>query len=220
MTRGVKIITSLWAFIFIIALTLLCVPHINLALDVAANIATVIGVAIALGALIIALFEYYSKKVRNAEENKPHVVVTVEPSKVAFTMFDIVIQNYGKTVAENISIKFTPDQLLPPYRDKISDLKILKNFKILPPGERFRFYFGQSKVNDNQPIDRSIGQEYVIDVSYRDLAGKTYSHKYYADPRDYYPLSGLAGIKTLGDVVKELAAISKNIKSDVASSDL
>lgn len=172
----------------------------------AADIATVVSAIVALIAVVVAIVEYFRRKAQDAESNRPFIVVNIESSEVAMNLFNVVINNIGKTAAKNIHISFSPNQKLNvgSRSNRINSLKVLKNLHFLPPNKQIMFFFGSYM--DLRP-ETTIRRKYTITVRYDSVGGISYEDTIYSDPREMDGLTRV-DIKTLHDGVKVLDKLS------------
>lgn len=174
-----------------------------------ASLATIIAAMAAVGALIVASIEYFSKKKKDREDSRPYVVVALQPSQASFNLFDVVIENIGKSAAKDISIKFSPNHTFSGTKKKINDIKIMKNLHFMPPGNRLNFYFGSAAIGEK--AENSIRKKYNVIVKYTDVNGISYSEDFVCDPTDYDGMSILE-IKTVHHLAKYVEALSKHVE--------
>ena len=178
-------------------------------LDHFASLTTILTAMAAVGALIVASIEYFGKKKKDREDGRPYVVVALQPSQVSFNLFDVVIENIGKSAAKDVSIKFSPNHLFSGTKKKINDIKIMKNLHFMPPGNRLNFYFGSVAIGEK--AESSIRKKYNVTVKYTDVNGISYSEDFVCDPTDYDGMSILE-IKTVHHLAKYVESLSKHME--------
>lgn len=213
MTRGTKFVAVFWIVILVLIGIAVSKPHLSISLDDIAKIATVAGVLTAIAALIFTAFEYYRRKNKDIKDDRPYVMVSLESTAQATSLFDVVIRNIGNSAAKNINIVFHPNQLLLGGKARINELKILQNMKFLPQKEELRFFFGSYSATETE---KSIKREYKIRVSYTDVEGRRYDEEFVSDPTDYEGLSTVA-TKSIHNVAKSLEELVKSNKEGVKS---
>lgn len=176
------------------------------------NLISVVLIGAQLVVLTIAAL-YAFAQVREArrlreEQFRPFVVVDVEVDNSR--ILEIVVRNVGLTMARDVQFKIDP-----PFITSMSDYN-LNEFKIfssgiatLPPGKEYRTLFDSLVQRSQMKLER----EYTVTVSYTDPTGKrTFEEPSTIDLGIYHDF--LYRDETdLKDVVKELKAVSKTMKS-------
>jgi hypothetical protein len=115
----------------------------------------------------IALLQVREARRLREEQAQPYVVVYMEPSAAAPQIIDIVVRNFGATVAHNVQIEVTP-----PLRRTVpsgeEEVWLFDRLPVLVPGQEWRtlWDFAPSRASSDLP-DR-----YEAVVSYEDSRGK------------------------------------------------
>lgn len=174
-----------------------------------ASLATIIAAIAAVGALIVASIEYFNRRRKEREDSRPYVVVALQPSQASFNLFDVVIENIGKSAAKDVSIKFSPNHMFSGTKKRINDIKIMNNLRFMPPGNRLNFYFGSMTTGEKSKD--SIRKKYTVAVQYTDVNSISYSESFVCDPTDYDGMSILE-IKTIHHLAKYVETLSKQQK--------
>lgn len=186
-----------------------------------ANIATIISVVVAFVTLGFAVYEYLRRKKEKIEDNRPYIIVLLEPSEASMQLFNIIIKNIGMTSAKNIRIHFSPDHNIQmgTFDQSVNELNILKNISFLPPDKEISVFFGSYVESDPK---YTIKKQYSVDVSYSDIVGREYNENTTLDPREYENASRIDtnsihdGVKTLNKIQKTLSEQSDALK-DISS---
>lgn len=166
--------------------------------------ATWASVLVLLGSLAFAWRQVGEARRLRVEQARPWVVVRFDPGFV----FEIVVENIGKTVAKKIKIEFDPpleSTWSRPWGWEESTL-LTDGIPMLPPGDTLRFHFDTftERVNTDLPM------KYSVIVTYDDPAGR-------ALPADEYVLdlslyTGMAvPPKSLPDLVQEVEKLRKEV---------
>lgn len=216
MTRGTKLLTGLSLTVILLSLIIVLIsifPTSN-QLEIISKITTIIGVLVALGALLVAAAEYYRKKDIDSKESRPYVVASLLPKETSQNIFELKIENTGKTLAKNVSVKFTPDYAPFDGVESMNKLGILKNIEIMTPQENRFFFFGNYLNADN---DHSIRKEFKISVKYTDVTGNNvYNETYKNNPTDYHGMIQTTR-RGIDDIYKILNDLVKTQKDGVQS---
>lgn len=148
------------------------------------------------------------------EAVRPYVLVTVETSKAAFNLFDLVIRNIGKRPAVDVRISLDP----PPIRaNEMREQEIqMKNMKLLnepmsllAPDQEIRAFY-------DSHIDRKDREDlptvHRAKVDYRDMSGNPYTTDF---TLDILALKGMSQttVGTVHEVYKSLEKIAKTLSS-------
>lgn len=179
-----------------------------------ASIATIVGTVFGVGALVLAIAEYFTRKHQKEEDERPYVAVSIEPSEASKQLFNVVIKNIGKSSAKNVKIRFSPNQKMRTGSGGkgINSLNIMKNISFLSPGKKVEFFFGSYLEDEGTSIKR----KYTINLNYYAVNGKFYSDTIMADPREYEGAMYI-DTKSTHDGVKTLTKIQDSLSKQANS---
>lgn len=149
-----------------------------------------------------------------AEAIRPYVLVTVETSKAAFNLFDLVIRNLGKRPAVEVEITLDP----PPIRARemqepeiqMKNMKMLNEpMSLLAPEQEIRAFYDNHLDRKNRT---DLPTVHTAKVKYKDMSGSTYVSEF---TLDVIALKGMSQttVGTTHEIYKALAKISKTINS-------
>lgn len=149
-----------------------------------------------------------------AEAVRPYVLVTVETSKAALNLFDLVIRNIGKRPATDVEISLNP---LPVRAREMDDPEVqMKNMKLLnepmsllAPGQEIRAFYD----NHIERRDRDdLPAVHHAKVSYKDMSGTQYTTDF---TLDILALKGMSqtNVGTVHEVYKTLDKIAKTLSN-------
>ena len=149
---------------------------------------------------------------------RPNVVVNVQPSMVSISFWDVVIQNLGKGIAQNVTFEFknidgtvaTPENnhlitifgKLSLFENGCSSLGLGQSIK------SFLFGFGDLKrdVGDADLFEQKIS----LIIKFEDAVGNSYINSLDIDFKDYKGVSTLGGsTDPTYSIFKELENIRK-----------
>jgi hypothetical protein len=144
--------------------------------------ATAVAAAVALVAAIFAGWQVWELRRTRAEQARPFVVVDLQPSAVGSHVLNLVIENVGTTVAQDITFEFTPPLASTRPGYAIGDSALLtEGIPMLPPRRRLGFLFDRTpdRKKSRLPLRydvvvnladargrRQKPQRYVIDISH------------------------------------------------------
>lgn len=159
----------------------------------------------AIWAAIYAFHQWKDARKAQEEENRPYVIVIVDPSPASPQLFDLVVRNIGKRPAKNVAIKLDP----PPIRAREVKGLEMRNIKLLnepvamiAPGQELRAFYDNAvdrKGNDDLPT------AHTVSLSYMDSSGETYEENSSLD------LDALKG--TLFTAVHTVHSIGKSMQN-------
>jgi hypothetical protein len=172
-------------------------------------IGTWLTTVIYVGLLVYAVKQVGEAKSARRAQSRPFVVVDIEPDWLAH----LVIENIGKTIARNVSIKFDPkltSTLAKPR--EIEDSPALKSgIPTLPPGRKIRLTFDSlnARLND----DCELPTAYRASIRYQGPASDEhwYEDEYVIDIAVYR--GSTLPPKGLPDLVKTLEKIQTELRS-------
>lgn len=130
---------------------------------------------VAVGAAVVAYWAVKESRQLREDQARPFVAVTLEPSGATRHFLDLVVRNYGKTVAHNVH--FTFDKPLQSTNDRfgypLANVKFLREgIATLAPGVEHRVMF------DSVPARHQANNEgaelpdsYTVTVHYNDRNG-------------------------------------------------
>jgi hypothetical protein len=106
-------------------------------------------------------------------QTRPYVVAYAEPSKVARSLIDLVVENIGQTPAQNVSITFTPrlesSMASNPGDDRVNDwVALAEGIPYLAPRQRMTHLLDSAITRFNSDLPR----RYEVKVSYTDVPTK------------------------------------------------
>lgn len=95
------------------------------------------------GAAVVATLEYLSGRQSRRDQERPYMILTVEPSEAGQTFMEISVRNIGSTPAHDLRIEVDP-----PFQQAVTDEPPLDQARIFtetiefwPPGHELRFFF-------------------------------------------------------------------------------
>ncbi|GAB3190975.1 hypothetical protein [Nesterenkonia suensis] len=159
--------------------------------------------------------EHHEAQVQaQAEAIRPYVLVTVETSRAAFNLFDLVIRNIGKRPAVDVEISLDPAPVRAREMDdpeiQMQNMKMLNEpMSLLAPDQEIRAFY------DNH-IERrgrdDLPDEHLATVTYKDMSGTTYTTEF---TLDILALKGMShtSVGTIHEVSKSLEKITKILSS-------
>jgi len=163
----------------------------------AVNVATLI-------ALIIYVWKTWSMasemKLSREEQAKPSVVCYFEHNKKVKTTYDFIIKNFGKSMASDVRLVFSPE-----LRGRFTQSPLKgKTFKAMAPGYEWRTLWDSFLSNDPSAPD-----EFIAKVSYR-----WGPHKKLEEYDVSFDIKSLVGTRRLRETSIEdsVEAIAKSIK--------
>jgi hypothetical protein len=170
------------------------------------------AVASSVTALAVVIASFFGlRQVREVrrlreEQAQPYVVVYMEPSAASPQIVDLVVRNFGATVAYNVQVKMTP----PPRRTVPrgeEDLRLFDSLPNLVPGQEWRtlWDFAPSRAGSDLP-DR-----YECVVSYEDLKGRSLPHFRYVLDWSVHRGREFVTTYTLHDAAKALREINSKL---------
>lgn len=182
---------------------------------------TLLTGALLLAALLTALsavrqwktaqYQLRDSRVAQQENNRPYVIVTIEPSAASPQLFDLVVRNIGKRPAENVTIKLDPSPVrareiegLELHKIKMLNAPIL----MLAPGQELSCFY------DNA-IDRrtrnDLPTSHEVSLTYVDTSGHRYRENCLLDI-DALKGTSFASLYKVHDIAKSLKSIDTTLK--------
>lgn len=117
-------------------------------------VGTVVTAGIAAAAAIVAYFQLRQARQLREDQARPFVVVDIVPSEVDLHVLDLVIENVGNTVAQDVRLSFDPPlaSSLADY-DLAGSVLIREGIPTMPPRRRIEFLFDIShqRLNTDLP---------------------------------------------------------------------
>lgn len=152
-------------------------------------------------------------KAQREAETRPHIVAYFE-IQIHSSVVDIVVKNIGRSIAENVKLKFTP-QLKSSFKSDLgSNLWANEGLGSMPPGKEIRTFFDFShSLFGNDDIPKS----YMVKVDYSGgIEATGYSDTQAMDLNPYKHISSITR-HTMHDLVKEVKE-SVKYEGDIAKS--
>lgn len=120
-----------------------------------------------------------TRRIRQAD-TEPALSVYTVPHDIHIMILDFVITNYGRGAARNVS--FTVEADWDELRARgVRSLDVLKRLTYLPPGEKFRFFFGEAGKLLADPKMKPI----PITASYETESGEKRTTGFTLDAQQY-----------------------------------
>lgn len=170
-------------------------------------------VAYAIIAFLGAVFVYF--QVREArrtreEQARPFVVVDVQPSRVWWNIFNLVVENVGTTVAHDVKIKFVPDVGTSQQGYDLAGSALLtEGIPTLPPRRRIEVLFDLA----HERKKTELPSRYEVEVTFLDARRRVQQPLKYVVDLGY--LYGLQRVDEYGvhHAAKALREIEKMVRS-------
>lgn len=172
-------------------------------------IGTVATAVIALLAAGFAAWQVAVMRRTREDETRPYVVVDVQPSQADHILVNLVVENIGRTVAQDVKLTFTPTlestlKQLPPIAEAVL---VKEGIPMMPPGRRIEALL------DRQPDrgESNLPQRYDVTVNLKDAHGRRQHPQRYV--LDIKQLKGLRHVNVYGvhHVVKALRDIGTGL---------
>lgn len=165
--------------------------------------------AVLLGSLVFAYRQVKEASRLREQQTRPFVVVDFD-LEWARTLIHFVIENVGKTVATNVSIRFdqTPQAAAAPNVPDLAESNLLKGgIPTLPPGKVFRTFFDSFP----QRLEEGLPMTYRVTLTYWDYRGKSKWEEDYVLDLSFYLDLGAIERNGLHEIGKSLKAIEKEL---------
>ncbi|MGH7788572.1 MAG: hypothetical protein ACRERC_17005 [Candidatus Binatia bacterium] len=131
--------------------------------------------------LAIATIVYVveTRRIRQAD-TEPALSIYTVPHDAYIMILELVVTNYGRGAARNaaFTIEADRDEIL---AREVRSLDVLTTLTYLPPGEKFRFFFGEAGKLLPEPEMKPI----VITASYETEGGEKRAAKFVIDAQQY-----------------------------------
>ncbi|MCJ7457546.1 MAG: hypothetical protein MUP17_00965 [candidate division Zixibacteria bacterium] len=151
----------------------------------------VVGASTVAYVILTARLVSETRKMREAQ-TQPEISITIEPRGESINWIDLIIENTGLGIAENITFKVDPD--FEYFKGHLLSQKgFIKNgLKCLAPKQKRSFFL--TPIGTGEEYQQKIKTAFRIKVSYQNSTGtKTYIHEYLID---FSELEGLMEVKT------------------------
>ncbi len=172
-------------------------------------VGTVVTAGIAAAAAIVAYFQLRQARQLREDQARPFVVVDIVPSEVDLHVLDLVIENVGNTVAQDVRLSFDPPlaSSLADY-DLAGSVLIREGIPTMPPRRRIEFLFDIS----HQRLNTDLPKRYDVGVNYTDARGNPVETSRYT--LDIGFLFGLEHVTQYGmhHAAKSLREVEKHLK--------
>ncbi|HUY15424.1 MAG TPA: hypothetical protein VMX16_17610 [Terriglobia bacterium] len=162
------------------------------------------GIEVAtLVAVIIYVWKTWSMvsemKLSREEQSKPSVVCYFEHNKKVMRAYDLVIKNFGKSMASDVKLVFSPQLRGDSSQSQLSE----KTFKAMAPGYEWRTFWDSFLSRDPSAPD-----EFIAKVTYR-----WGPHKKLEEYDVSFDIKSLMGVRWVGGTTIEesVEAIAKSI---------
>ena len=146
------------------------------------------------------------------EANRPYVIVTVEPTAISRTLFDLCVRNIGHRPALDVNVRLDP----PPARAKetpgfeIAKMRMLNEpIAMIAPGQELRTYYDSHR--ERAGVE-GLPTAHEVALVYRDSSGHRYEETSVLD-LDAMRGGEFIDEKTTHHVAKRLGEITKLLKS-------
>lgn len=102
------------------------------------------------------------------EQSQPYVVAYMEPSAASEHLIDLVVRNFGSTVAVDVRLEIDPHPQRTVQGTKVEDVKLFDRLPVLVPGQEWRtsWDFGPDRAKAALP------NEHRAVVTYSDSRGR------------------------------------------------
>jgi len=138
-------------------------------------------------------------------ESRPYVLLFAEMNSVDPFFFDLVLRNFGKTGARDVSVTIDPP-LQASWDGPLKCAFLSRPVGFLAPGAELRTHFDSSAGY----FGKNLPGHYTVEVGYKDERGRaSYAENLVLNVDQFRGLSWL-GRKDLGDIHKALEALRKN----------
>ncbi|MEQ4518503.1 hypothetical protein ABLI39_03955 [Pseudarthrobacter sp. B907] len=144
-----------------------------------------LGVLVAAGSAIIALRAILQAAKDSDHRTRPVVAAEFQLSRESDSSMDLVIRNYGLSMARDLSVTFDRPvtSTSGDGEDKGGGIAIRnryegRTFSVLSPGQEFRntWWLGTSRAGHDRLVNHhDTPDEVIVTVAYSDLKGKRYS---------------------------------------------
>lgn len=148
------------------------------------------------------------------ESMRPNVVVSIQPSMVSITFWDVIIQNLGKGIAKNVKFSFKNSDDTIATVDNNHLVKVFSKLSLFENGcsslglgqtiKSFLLGFGD--------LERDVGKDNLflqrirLEISFEDAEGTPYKNSLDID------FSDLKGISTLGGATDPVYSLFKEVE--------
>lgn len=155
-------------------------------------------------------------KASRLAENRPYVLLFVERSSVSPLFMDLVLRNFGKTGARDITLTFGPR--LQASWPGLSDCAFLSSpVGFLAPGTELRTFFDSSR----DYFKKELPGHYAVEVTYQDERKQVSHAESIVLNIDQFKGMTWLDSKDLGDICKALESLGKSVdKTNGKLSDL
>lgn len=144
-----------------------------------------------------------------AEENRPYVLLTVQPCTVNKRLFDLSIQNFGKRPAFDVRVEMTPTPERAYEIDglEFANMKMLNEpISMLAPWQELRAFWDDHRDREGSKLPST----HNVILRYRDSSGMTYEEPSTIDI-DALRGSAYANEKTVHHIAKHLESINETL---------
>ena len=163
---------------------------------------------VALGAAYLALKQIRAAEEIRRKESWPYVAIYMETVESMPQLVELVIKNFGQTVATAIEIK--PDRPLlqtsGPSGQGSREVEIPSSIPTLAPGQAWRTLWDFAPTRTNA----ALPTQYHFNISYQSPDGEKHSHTYELDWATHLGRRWVA-VRTVHDAAKSLAKVEKTI---------
>lgn len=116
---------------------------------------------VALAASLVALGQLGESRRLRAEQAQPYVVVYLAASAASSVFYDLVVKNFGLTVARDVQIRISPHPLGAALGDESEGLHV-PDFPVLVPGQEWRTFWDSTLARH----DSGLPDLYRVAVSF------------------------------------------------------
>jgi hypothetical protein len=128
------------------------------------------GVILALVAGLVAYKQLGEARRLREDQAQPYVAVFAEESPADFSVIDLVIKNFGRTVARNICISVDPPLMRAAGTEDMKVVEIPAIIPTLVPGQEWRTLWDTTMARPSSDLPTS----YHVSVSFRDSRGREF----------------------------------------------
>lgn len=127
-------------------------------------IAAWVGLLLAVVAAIFGYFQFHEARRVRAEQAQPYVAIFMEPTEADPNAVDLIIKNFGATVARDIEIAIAP----PPrssINGSVGELKVPTTIHTLVPGQQWSTFWDTTFHRK----DRGLPDRHTATISFKDV---------------------------------------------------
>jgi hypothetical protein len=132
------------------------------------SLASWLTAIIALIAGVIAYRQVREARRLRIEQAQPYVVAYMDQSVAASYLIDLVIRNFGTTLALDVTVASSPTLKRSTQTGATEDVWLFERMPALAPGQEWRTFWDAS----HERFKTDLPEKYDVVISYRDSQGK------------------------------------------------